>query len=237
MLLLLTACLDYTERIDISRDGAATIYLKLRIAPTFHTLLRTNPAFKALAMLTDEQQLAENLPQGLTLRKHVQAMTGGREVYINELYAPDASKLRANGSPVFSGQSFTMETKPDGTLHYQRRLNFTSAMQDPKFAEMLRENKLGIVSILKSAPFTFQVASPLKVLSTNGVEQDGVVTWSYDLYSLLNQPVEQDIVFAPPTATDRVLGALRMMFEPRYFPILAVVLLGLFFVVVRRRAH
>jgi hypothetical protein len=234
---LLSGCLDYTERIIIGRDGSATIQLKLRVANAIQSLIAKNLAFHSLAVMTDGKALQESLPHGLSLRKHQEIPSGGRQTYLNELFAPDARAIQTGDSAVFKGQEFSVVKLSDGSLKYHRKLDFTSAMRDPELSQMIAQNKFGIVGILKGAPFTFQLATPLKVLSTNGTLEDGVVSWSYMLYDLLQNPVEQDVVLAPPTKLDMAIGAVTTLFQPRIFPFLALLLLSLFFIFTRIPAN
>lgn len=233
LVLSLTGCLEYTEKIVIGRDGSATIDVDLKVAKSIHTLVTTNPAFKSLAMLMNPEELKRNLPAGLQLAEHRTVPTAGRTVYENKLFAPDAQALNASSS-VFESQTFSVETLPDGNLKYRRTLDFTAASKDPQFEAMISENRMGIVGILKSAPFAFRFETPLKVLSTNGAADAGAVAWNYSLYELLYNKVEQEVVMSPPTALDKLIGAGRMLFRPRVFPAFALVLLGLFFILTRR---
>ncbi len=230
---LLIGCLDYTERITIGRDGSATIRLKLRVSAALKTLISTNKAFQSLAIMTDPAALKESLPQGLALRSHQALPTAGRQTYFNELYAADARDIKTGGSPVFKGQEFSVEELPDGSLRYRRKLDFTDAARDPEMAQMIAQNKFGILGILKGAPFIFQLSSPLKVLSTNGVLEGEVVSWNYMLYDLLQAPVEQEVIMAPPTPIDLVIGAATLLFRPQTFPFIALFLLGVFFITTR----
>ena len=233
MLLTLTSCLEYTEKIVIGRDGSATIDVELRVARTIQTLVTSNPAFASLAMLMDPDQLAAKLPEGMKLVEHHTIPTAGRTIYENKLYASNAQALNTSSS-VFKSQSFSVETLPNGSLRYHRTLDFTSAAKDPEFEAMINENRMGIVGILKSAPFVFKFQTPLTVLSTNGALDNGAVTWNHSLYELLYNKIDQEVVMAPPTAFDKVIGAGRMLFRPNVFPIFAVVLLGVFFASTRR---
>lgn len=230
----LAGCIDYTERVDISRDGSATIRLRLRISTALQTLVLQNPAFRPLAILMDRDTLERNLPAGLTLRSHTHSATPGRQIFISELAASDARQIQSATAGLFSGQSFSVETLPDGSLRYRRTLDFTGAMQDPEFAKMVAENRMGILGILKGAPFKFQLAAPFDVKSSNGVLDQGAVTWEYSLYELLQKPVEQEVVLAAPTAFDVALGMAQRFFQPRFAPAVAVILLILFFVVAPR---
>jgi hypothetical protein len=231
--LSLTGCLEYTEKIVIGRDGSATIQVELKVAKAIHSLVAQNPAFKSLAMLMNGDELAKNLPQGLTLEEHREIPTGGRTIYGNKLFAPDAQALNTKSS-LFDSQSFSVDTLPDGSLRYKRSINFTAASKDPEFEAMIRENRMGIVGILKSAPFSFRFETPLKVLSTNGAADAGGVVWNYSLYELLYNKVEQEVVMAPPSPADKLIGAGRMLFRPAVFPVFALALLGLFFLATRR---
>ena len=229
-LLLLTGCLDYTERIIIGRDGSATIRLRLRVAAALKTLISTNKAFQSLAIMTDPAALKTSLPEGLSLRSHQIIPSSGRQVYLNELYAADARQIKTGDSPVFKGQQFSIETLPDGSMRYHRKLNFTDALRDPELSSMIAQNKFGILGILKGAPFAFELATPLKVLSTNGTLEGDVVSWHYMLYDLLQAEVEQEVIMAPPTQLDLVIGAATMLFRPQTFPFVALFLLGIFFI-------
>lgn len=230
LFLLLSGCLDYTERIVIGRDGSATIRLKLRVAGALKTLISSNKAFQSLAIMTDPAALKTSLPEGLSLRSHQVIPSSGRQVYLNELYAADAKEIKTGNSPVFKGQEFSIETLPDGSMRYHRKLDFTEASRDPELSQMIAQNKFGILGILKGAPFTFQLATPLKVLSTNGSLDGNVVSWNYMLYDLLQASVEQEVIMAPPTQMDLVIGAATMLFRPQTFPFIALFLLGVFFI-------
>lgn len=228
--ILLSGCLDYNERIIIGRDGSATIRLRLRLAGALKTLVASNKAFQSLAVMTDPAALKSILPEGLTLRSHQEIPSSGRHTYLNELYAADAKDIKTGNSAVFKGQEFSVDTLPDGSLRYHRKLDFTDATKDPELAQMIATNKFGILGILKGAPFNFQLSTPLKVLSTNGVVDGDVISWNYMLYDLLQASVEQEVIMAPPTTTDMVIGAATMLFRPQTFPFVALFLLGVFFI-------
>ncbi len=232
--LLLSACIDYTERIVIARDGSASIELRLRAAPSFLQMMGRSPAMDTFALLLSEEALRASLPPGVRLERHTEGSTPGRRHYINDLAVDDVTSLDVGGSPAFQGQTFTVERLDDGSLRYRRRLDFTTAARDPEFAAMLRENRMGIAGILDSAPFVFELETPLGVLETNGRVSGGRVAWQYSLLDLLKQPVTQEVLLAAPTGADLVLGALRRLLRPATFPVVALVLLGLFFASVRR---
>jgi hypothetical protein len=233
-LLLMAGCLEFGERLEIGRDGSATIHVQLRITSAFQNLVRGNPAFSAFALLMDPEAFEASLPAGLTLRRHTHTGGSGRQTYLNELYAPDARNIRMGDSAAFSGQRFEIEMLADGSLRYTRHLDFTEAAKDPDLAKMIAENRMGINAILRSAPFVFRMSSPLPVLSTNGKQDGNTVVWEYALYDLLHNPVVQQVHIAAPTLLDKIAGAARMLFQTRYYPIFAVLLLGLFFLLTRR---
>lgn len=232
----LSGCLEYTERIEISRDGSAAIKLQLRIARSLMTLVKTNPAFRSLALMMDPDTLQENLPAEIRLTSHRYLPSPGRQTYVNELYVSDVQGLDTSATSLFKGQTFKVEPLPDGKLRYRRTLDFTAAAKDPELAKMMAENRFGIVGILKGAPFTFKLQTPLGIASTNGENDDGTVTWSYSLLELLQKPVEQEVVMDAPTGADKALGALRKAFRPEVFPFVGVFLLGTFFLVTRKHA-
>lgn len=232
----LSGCLEYSERIEISRDGSAAIKLQLRIARSLMTLVKTNPAFRSLALMMDPDTLKENLPAEIRLTSHRFLPSPGRQTYVNELFVDDVQGLDTSATSLFKGQTFSVETLPDGKLRYRRTLDFTAAAKDPELAKMMAENRFGIVGILKGAPFEFKLATPLTVLTTNGENDGGTVTWSYSLLELLQNPAELEVVMDAPTGSDKLLGALRKTFRPQYFPIAGVALLGVFFLATRKKS-
>lgn len=232
----LSGCLEYTERIEISRDGSAAIKLQLRIARSLMTLVKTNPAFRSLALMMDPDTLKENLPAEIRLTSHRYLPSPGRQTYVNELFVDDVQGLDTSATSLFKGQSFSVEALPDGKLRYRRTLDFTAAAKDPELAKMMAENRFGIVGILKGAPFEFKLSTPLTVLSTNGDNDGGTVSWSYSLLELLQKPVEQEVVMDAPTGTDKLLGAARKIFRPTVFPFAGLALLGVFFLATRKKA-
>jgi hypothetical protein len=232
---LLTGCLDYEERIVIGRDGSAKIELQLRISRTIQGLVRQNPAFSALAMMMDPDTLRKNLPEGVALESHRTIPGSGRIIYANDLVAPDVQKLAAGDASLFQGQKFEVETLPDGSLRYRRTLDFSAAAKDPELSQMIAQNKMGIVGILKGSKFAFSLESPLAIQSTNGRVEGNKISWNYVLFDLLYNPVEQEVVLAAPTAADKFIGAVRLAFRPQYFPFLAVLCVALFFAATYRK--
>lgn len=233
-MLVWTGCIEYSEGIHLHTDGSATIRIELRVAPALVTVVQRNPAFRPLAILMDESRMAENLPPGLDLRRHHRVRTSGRQIFINEVYAGNVRNIRPAESPVFTGQRFSVEERDDGTIRYHRVVDFSQLAQNPEFAEMLGQNRMGMSAMLQRAPFRFTLSAPLGIEATNGTLEEGTVSWQYPLGDLLKAPVEQEITFAAPTTADYLRGFGRALFQPRIFPFLALLFLGLFFLATRR---